>query len=293
MTAKTIEFTATLSGLTVHDAMRPGVVSCRPEESLTSVAAAMAGHGIHAMLLEPRISRNSMIVTDLELIRTMLNRPDGSCAGEIARESVTTLPSDALLDQAVAKMAELYVAHVLVTGPASGAPCGVISSLDLVAVISGLQPAAAPAVRPGLARLAPGARTLSGALAGDVMHHGVVTCGADAPLWAVARSMAEHRVHCVAIAGVAEAGPHARHFTWGLIDDMDLVLATHRGSLDEPATTVVVSAPPAVNESDTLAHAAGLMVTDDVRHVVVIGPSGLPSGIISTLDVVRNLAAAA
>jgi predicted transcriptional regulator len=109
----------------------------------------------------------------------------------------------------------------------------------------------------------------------------------------VARSMAEHRVHCVAIAGVAEAGPHAEHFAWGLIDDMELVLATHRRSLDEAATTVVVSAPPAVNESDTLAHAAGLMVRDDARHVVVVGPSGLPSGIISTLDVVRSLAAAA
>jgi CBS domain-containing protein len=273
--------------------MRPGVVSCPPEEGLTTVAAAMAGHGIHAMLLEPLTSRNQLIVTDLELIRTMLERPDGSCAGEIARDSATTLPSDASLGQAVAKMAELYVAHVLVTDPASGAPCGVISSFDLVAVISGSQPAAARALRPGLARLASGGRTLSGALAGDVMHHGVVTCAADAPLWAVARSMAEHRVHCVAIAGVAEAGPHPRHFTWGLVDDMELVLATHRRSLDEAATTVVVAAPPAVNESDTLAHAAGLMVRDDARHVVVVGASGLPSGIISTLDVVRSLAAAA
>jgi CBS domain-containing protein len=293
MTTKPIEFTATLSGLTIGDAMRPGVVSCRPEEDLASVAATMAGHGIHAIILEPLTSRNPRIVTDLELVRAMLKRPDGSCAGEIARDSAATLPSDASLDQAVAKLAELYVAHVLVTDPASGAPCGVISSFDLVAAISGPQPAAARMLRPGLARLAPSGRTLGEALAGHVIHQGVVTCAPDAPLWAVARSMAEHRVDCVAIAGVAEAGLHRRHFNWGLIDDMEIVLATHRRSLDEPATTIVAASPPAVNDSDTLEHAAELMVRDDARHVVVVGPSGLPSGIISTLDVVGILAAAA
>ena len=278
MTTKPIEFTATLSGLTIGDAMRPGVVSCRPEEGLASVAATMAGHGIHAMVLEPLTSRNPLIVTDLEVIRALLTRPDGTCAGEIARELAPTLPSDALLDQAVAKMAELYVAHVLVTDPASGAPCGVISSFDLVAVISGPQPAAARMLRPGLARPAPSGRTLSAALAGHVMHQGVVTCAPDAPLWAVARSMAEHRVHCVAIAGVGDAGAHGRHFSWGLIDDMDLVLASHRGSLDEPASTIAATAPPAIKESDSLERAARLMVKDDARHVVVVGPSGLPSG---------------
>jgi CBS domain-containing protein len=293
MTTKPIEFTATLSGLTIGDAMRPGIVSCRPEEGLASVAATMAGHGIHAMVLEPRTSRNPLIVTDLEVIRAVLTRPDGTCVGEIACEPATTLPSDSLLDQAVAKMAELYVTHVLVTDPASGAPCGVISSFDLVAVISGPQPASARMLRPGLARPASSARTLSGARAGDVMHPGVVTCAPDAPLWAVARIMAEHRVHCVAVAGVGDAGAHGRHFGWGLIDDMELVLASHRGSLDEPAGTIVVAAPPAIKESDSLERAAGLMVKDDARHVVVVGPSGLPSGMISTLDVARILAAPA
>jgi CBS domain-containing protein len=293
MTSKPTEFTATLSGLTIGDAMRPGVVSCPPEEGLASVAATMVSHGIHAMVLEPLTSRNPLIVTDLEVIRAALKRPDGTCVGEIARELATTLPGDALLDQAVAKMAELYVAHVLVTDPASGAPCGVISSFDLVAVISGPQPAAARMLRPGLARPASSPRTLSAARAGDVMHPGVVTCEPDAPLWAVARSMAEHRVHCVAVAGVGNAGAHGRHFIWGLIDDMDLVLAAHRGTLDEPAATIAVAAPPAIHESDSLERAAGLMVNDDTRHVVVVGPSGLPSGMISTLDVARILAAAA
>jgi CBS domain-containing protein len=293
MTAKPIEFTATLSGLTIEAAMRPGVVCCRPEDGLASVAATMAGHGIHAMMLEPLTGGNPLIVTDLEVIRALLTRPAGTCVGAIASEPATTLPSDALLEQAVAKMAELYVTHVLVTDPASSAPCGVISSFDLVAVISGPQPASARMLRPGLARPASSAQTLSAARAADVMRPGVVTCAPDAPLWAVARMMAEHRVHCVAVAGVAEAGAHRRHFSWGLIDDMELVLAAHRGSLDEPASTIVVASPPAIKESDSLERAAGLMVKDDARHVVVVDPSGWPSGMISTLDVARILAASA
>ena len=42
----------------------------------------------------------------------------------------------------------------------------------------------------------------------------------------------------------------------------------------------------------TLERAASLMASHDATHVVAVGRSGLPSGVVSTLDVIRILAAA-
>jgi CBS domain-containing protein len=121
------------------------------------------------------------------------------------------------------------------------------------------------------------------------MTPGVVTCVPDAPLSTVARTMAEHHVHCVAVAGVdTERGDH---LTWGLIEDMDIVLALHRGAVTEVAAVIASTAPVAVAEGDSLEHAAHLMVEHDTSHVVVVGRSGLPSGMVSTLDVARVLGA--
>ena len=40
-----------------------------------------------------------------------------------------------------------------------------------------------------------------------------------------------------------------------------------------------------------LEHAATLMAGHDATHVVAVGRSGMPTGIVSTLDVIRILAA--
>ena len=175
---------------------------------------------------------------------------------DIARDPVATLPSDASLDLAVAKMAELYLQHVLATDPATGVPCGIISSFDIASVIGGHPREGARRLRRGPTHPASSVRALREAIVGDVMRRGVVTCAPDAPLRAVGRSMAQHRVHCVAVAGVDASGAHAHHFNWGLIDDMDLVRALHRGALDDCAGAIAATGPIAVLERDSLEVAA-------------------------------------
>ena len=69
------------------------------------------------------------------------------------------------------------------------------------------------------------------------------------------------------------------------------MVALHRGALAEPAATIAATAPIAVKESEMLDRAAALMVEHDISHVVVVGHSGLPSGMVSTLDVAGILAA--
>jgi CBS domain-containing protein len=278
-----------LVGLTVHDAMHPGVVTCLPDAALSTVASTMATHCIHAVVLSQPERGTPLIVTDLELVRAALEGADGVRAAAIGREPAATLPSDASLDDAVAMMAIGYVGHLLAIDPSSGAPAGIISAFDVAAVVGDCEPRLARVPQPEPATM-PSARTLRDASIAEVMHRGVATCLPDTPLSVVARSMAQHRVHCVAVAGVDNTGNGGEHLTWGLIEDLDLVVALHRGSLAARAGTIVEPAPAALHEEASLERAAELMVEHDTRHVVAVGQSGLPAGMVSTLDVAWILA---
>jgi CBS domain-containing protein len=286
MTVQHLSTLSPLSGATVLDAMRPDVVVCSPDDSVARIASIMVTHGIRAVVLAWGDRSGRLIVTDLELVRAALERA-GARASDIAREPAASVPADAPLDQAVSAMAERYVAHLLVTEPGSAAPAGIVSSFDVAAVLGGVKPKYARMLRPGPARPSVSAHKLSQARASDAMHPGIATCPADAPLATVARSMADHRVHCVAVAGIEHP---AQHLTWGLIGDMDVVRALHRGALAEPAVKIAATEPIAVNEDDSLERVAALMIEHDTSHVVVVDPSGLPAGMVSTRDIAGVLA---
>ena len=265
--------------------MHPGVISSPPGASVQQLAMTMLLHGIHAVVLGPPDQAEPLMVTDLRLLRTALKRPDAR-AQEIAAEPLASLPTDATLRQAVQVMAERYVAHVLATEPESGAPAGIVSTFDVAAVLAGHDPRYARLLRPAPARPLVSAATLAQARAGEVMHAGITTCGADVPLQGVVRAMAEHRVHSVAVAGIDR---HA-HLTWGLITDLGLILALHRGALEEQAGSIAATEPIAVQQHDTVDRVASMMVEHDTTHLVVVDRAGLPAGIISSLDVVELLA---
>lgn len=124
----------------------------------------------------------------------------------------------------------------------------------------------------------------------EAMHAGVLTCPVDAPLRTVARMMETYRVHCVVVfdqrVGAAEEGT-----LWGVVSDLDLVAGLISGDADvrtagETAATPVIMVSPA----ERLPRAAQLMTEHGTSHLVVVDPeTGLPVGILSTLD----LAAAA
>ena len=111
----------------------------------------------------------------------------------------------------------------------------------------------------------------------NAMQVGVIDCPPDAGVTTLARTMAEHRIHCVVVSGDP----------WGIVSDLDLMASLRPGVTatagDLAATDVVV-----VDPSDTLEHAAQLMAEHDTAHVVVVSPeTGRPVGILSTLDVAR------
>jgi CBS domain-containing protein len=71
-----------------------------------------------------------------------------------------------------------------------------------------------------------------------------------------------------------------------------VVHAAHRGEPGTLAGELAATTPLALPEDATLERAASLMASHDAAHIVAVGRSGLPTGVVSTLDVIRILAAA-
>ena len=283
--------TSPLTAITVADAMHRGVISCAPESGLATVAATMAANVVHAVVLLAPGGERAVAVADLDVIRAALRGDAGATAGQIGRESMATVVSSAPLEEAVALMARREDAHLLVSEPGAEWPVGVLSSFDVMAALAGRDPALVRTVRPGPARPLVSATSLEATTVGAVMHPGVVTCLPDDSMQRVAGTMADLRIHCVAVVGAVRRDAGDEHFVWGLLSDMDVLHAVNRGGASLTAGELAVTAPLALGEDAGLERAAALMAEHDATHVVVVDSRGMPAGVVSTLDVLRIVAA--
>ena len=113
----------------------------------------------------------------------------------------------------------------------------------------------------------------------DVMTPGIITCGPETPLDVVAELMATHRVHAVAVGGIA-----ANHLVWGVIDSLELVRALRHPDLNPFAESISRAPMHGIEPSAALHEAIRLMDEHNATHLVVIDRER-PVGIVSTLDV--------
>jgi CBS domain-containing protein len=124
----------------VRDAMRVGVYACPPETSLRDVARMMAGYHIHCVVVadmdgEGESERPWGVVSDVDLIRAGGADAADRTAGDTApAEPVTVTPDDSLA-HAVQLMTEHETSHLIVVGGDGEKPVGVLSSLDIAAVL--------------------------------------------------------------------------------------------------------------------------------------------------------------
>jgi CBS domain-containing protein len=131
---------------------------------------------------------------------------------------------------------------------------------------------------------------LEHATVSDAMHPGIVSCEADATLTDVARLMATHHVHCVAVMGIAYEPPGEK-LVWGIVSDLDLIRAGIRTSGEQPAGAIALQPVVSVEPTTPLRDAGELMLSHGAAHLVVIDPAlQRPIGILSTLDVAGVLA---
>jgi CBS domain-containing protein len=130
------------------------------------------------------------------------------------------------------------------------------------------------------------AQTMRNVRVDAAMHEGVLTCGRDESLSAVARLMADHRVHSVVVTDEPSDAPSL----WGVVSDLDLVAAASVRDLEQQVAGVAAATPALmIAPDDTLQRAAQLMVEHALTHLVVV-EGGRPVGVLSTLDVANALA---
>jgi CBS domain-containing protein len=123
----------------------------------------------------------------------------------------------------------------------------------------------------------------------DAMHPGIISCPASATLPEVARVMATHRVHCIAVTGIAREG-RTEPSVWGIISDLDLMRAGVGVGPGEIAGALALEPVVTVDPTTSVTVAAELMLQHGVSHIVVVDPeTRRPSGVLSTLDVIDAL----
>lgn len=258
----------------VGELMTEGVISCRSDASLATVAATLARHGVHAVFVTDAAGRPAGVLSDFDLLTGEWLGSDSQglrtmqtvTAGELMSSPVQTIGVEETASDAASRMREQHLSRLLVLDD-QGAAVGVISVSDLVA----------PLGRPSGAR-----QTVS-----DVMSHAIVTCPPDTSLQAAARAMTER--HSRSIVVVDEHGRAV-----GVITGNDLLCLYAPG---QPAATVAdLMSPPITCEADLpLAAAADLIISHEVHRLVVTDashPSGGPIGVVSTADIVAEMASA-
>jgi CBS domain-containing protein len=127
-------------GATVAQAMHFGVLSCPPEATLAQVAAIMATHHVHAVVVDG-IRRDEAgehlvwgMVSDLDLVGAAGDR--SVTAGVLAATPGITVGPDEPLSEAARIMHESDVHHLVVVDPRTDRPIGILSTLNVAIVLA-------------------------------------------------------------------------------------------------------------------------------------------------------------
>src|SRR5688500_946695 len=132
------ELPPAVANATVADAMRHGVLSCRPDTPMRHIARMMVSNGVHAVLVRgasPTGDEGWSVVSDLDVARAAGRSARGEdvVAADACGPALTASP-DEKLTEAARRMADRHATHLLVLEPASGEPVGVLAALDVAAV---------------------------------------------------------------------------------------------------------------------------------------------------------------
>jgi CBS domain-containing protein len=276
-----------LSDFILATAMSRGVVTAGGSTPLPEIATAMIAHEVHAIAIahEPELRA----VTAFALMRALVRDERDAVAADVA-QPLPVMRSTDTVQQAVELMAAYDVSHVAVADPGAEAPAGMFSSFNVAAVIAGRDPRVVRLPVPAPARPMLSVSRLESLRVADIMHRGVVTCAPATALPHVAAILVDHRVHCVVVVGL-EPGKAAERLVWSVLSDADLVAGARSSRLNAPASALAATEPLAVEEDKPLQEAVGHMVEHELTHLIAVDRTGMPSGVVSTLDVAHIFAA--
>jgi CBS domain-containing protein len=122
----------------VRDVMTPGVVTIPADASLHQAYAAIAAHGVHAVLVVDRKSAAPLgWISANGLLRWALDDSHHHTAGQAICEAVHMVAPSATLRDAAEILLRPGVSHVLVAHHGATSGEGVLSAADVVRVVAG------------------------------------------------------------------------------------------------------------------------------------------------------------
>ncbi len=125
---------------------------------------------------------------------------------------------------------------------------------------------------------------LEHATVADAMHPGVIACDPDASPRELARMMAAHHVHAIAVLGVSHGGS-GDSLAWGMVSDLDVVDAAVHDRVELTAGELARRPTVMLEPAMALLEAGRLMSEAGAAHALIINPSNQhPVGVLSTLD---------
>jgi CBS domain-containing protein len=121
----------------VEDAMRHGIFRCPADTSLREAARTMSLHHVHTIVVsDPADGSPWGLLTDQAVVSALLT-DDGDCPlRDIAERDLNTISSGEPLLAAAERMREHATSHLLVRDAESGAPTGMLSTLDLAGILA-------------------------------------------------------------------------------------------------------------------------------------------------------------
>jgi len=257
--------------LRVRDLMRKNLLTCPMTTTLGQAAALLIRHRIHALIVTDELTHPAGLLSEVDLLagEWLASNAEGlkvmktMTAGQMMSKPLATIEAEAPAAEAAARMKREQIHRLIVTE--NEAAVGVISVSDLVG---------------SLAHASLERRTVA-----DAMSRGIVICLEDTPIHSAARAMTERRSRSIIVVDVQG---HSK----GVVTGFDLLSIVETG--DGTQTVAQIMRPPlTIAPTATLRQAADEMIRGHVHRLVVVDPAhphGMPLGLISTSDIVAEMA---
>jgi predicted transcriptional regulator len=125
-----------LARISVADAMHTGILMTDPDTPLRLVARLMAERRVHIVAIaeDGQMRRPLMMVSALD-VAALAVECDELTAGDAAQTVMRVVSAGESVEEAARLMAEYRVEHLVVIDPSSAHAQGIISALDVAAVL--------------------------------------------------------------------------------------------------------------------------------------------------------------
>ncbi|HHS97051.1 MAG TPA: CBS domain-containing protein [Chloroflexi bacterium] len=117
----------------------------------------------------------------------------------------------------------------------------------------------------------------------DIYHKGVIFCRPQTPLQEVVRVMADTDVHAIVVAEKEGAEP------MGVVSHTDAIAHYGEDLTKIRAADVMTPHVVTISEESTVSEAVKKMLEGHIHRLVVVNEEGVPVGILSTTDIIRDM----